>query len=187
MTELARCLSDPPSGFRVIEPGDRILVVYSPQGMGCMKAFFVVWLGGWTAGTLALTGAFVRGELNKPSSIPPMVFVLVFWAALIGVGLFAAWLFFGKTMVVLEADRMTVVRALGRWVRSREVRKAEVRSVRQVQDGGQGDDSFPSWGLQVEAGKRVTVLYRQEAAKSAWLGPVLAAWAGVEFVPVGKS
>lgn len=183
MIEPAGLLADPPSGFRVIEPGDRIVIVYSPQGMGCMKAFFVVWLGAWAAGTLALTAAFLRGEMNKPSPVPPSLFVLVFWASLIGVGLFAAWLFFGKTMVILTEDRLTVVRALGRWLRSRETPKAEIRGVTQVQDGGRGDDSFPSWGLRVDATRNATVLYRQESEKSAWLGRVLAGWAGVPYHP----
>ncbi|MCW5941454.1 MAG: hypothetical protein KIS66_04435 [Fimbriimonadaceae bacterium] len=185
MSQLAARLADPPQGFQVLEPGDRIIVVYTPQGMGCMKAFLITWIGGWATGTFHLTLAFIRGEMKRPP-IPSLLFVLVFLASLIGVGLFAAWMFFGKTMVMLGDDRVAIVRALGRWLRSREVPKGVIRSVRQVQDGGRGDDSFPSWGLRLEADTAVTVLYRQEAERSAWLGLVLAEWAGVEYVPASN-
>ena len=65
-----------------------------------------------------------------------------------------------------------------------------------MRDGGQGDDSFPSWGLEVEADtntnpnidtdRKTTLLYRQPYEKSRWLGQVVARWAEVEFVEAAK-
>ena len=64
-----------------------------------------------------------------------------------------------------------------------DVAKAELKEVKQVKDGGEGEDSFPSWGLALIAGTEVHVLSRQPIDKSDWLGPIIAKWAGVEFEP----
>jgi hypothetical protein len=60
--------------------------------------------------------------------------------------------------------------------------RSSIRRIVQVKDGGEDDDSFPSWGLKVEGEKEVTLIYRQPYDKSHWLGGVLAKWAQVDFV-----
>ena len=69
--------------------------------------------------------------------------------------------------------------------RTQVMRKAHVRRLVQVQDGGKGDDSFPTWGLRVETTIRKTsLIYRQPYQQSLWLGHVLAKWAGRRFITV---
>ena len=54
-------------------------------------------------------------------------------------------------------------------------------SIVQVKDGGEGDDSFPSWGLKVEGDRETTPIFRQSYDKSHWLGRALAKSAQVDF------
>ena len=51
----------------------------------------------------------------------------------------------------------------------------------QVKDGGEGKDSFPSWGLNVQVEKPYILLSRQEYQKSHWLGTMLKKWSGKPF------
>jgi hypothetical protein len=61
--------------------------------------------------------------------------------------------------------------------------RVEVTAVRQVKDGGDGEDSFPSWALAVVGRTEMRVLSKQPIEKSAWLGLIVARWAGVTFEP----
>ena len=67
--------------------------------------------------------------------------------------------------------------------RHRVFPRQQVTAVKQVKDGGEGDDSFPSWGLVVMGADGVFVLSRQPRDKSDWLGPVIAKWAGAPYIP----
>ena len=55
------------------------------------------------------------------------------------------------------------------------------KRIQQIQDGGDLEDSFPSWGLTVHTSKRFQLIVRQPYASSLWLGRVLGEWSGVEF------
>ena len=51
--------------------------------------------------------------------------------------------------------------------------------------GGEGKDSFPSWGLNMMYGNRkVTIILRQPHVKSLWLGEIISSWANVPFETV---
>ena len=57
-----------------------------------------------------------------------------------------------------------------------------IKTFIQIKDGGEGDDSFPSWGLEVEEKKKNSLISQQPYESSHWLGRFLARWAGVEFI-----
>ena len=95
----------------------------------------------------------------------------------------------GGCDLVIGIDRLAVVHrgvfSRRAWTASR----AEVRAVTQVKDcGDDDDDDGPSgWGLLLDVGGEERSLLRREPIEvSDWLGPVLARWAGVPFVPATR-
>jgi hypothetical protein len=112
------------------------------------------------------------------------MFLAPFWAIEFAAIGYVAWFFRSVTVFTFMPEALIAERWL-LWFRRRRVfPRREIVAVKQVKDGGEGDDSFPSWGLAVIADKEVRILSRQPIDKSAWLGPVIATWAGVAFEPV---
>lgn len=173
---------EPPKGFRISAGDDGALIVrYRTTGMGCAAVFFAVWLTLWTIGTVTMTTAafFDPGGLRWS-----MVLVMIpFWCAEIGVLLYVVWLFGSNSVFTLTASELTAERAFWRIRRRHVFPRGSIVEIRQIKDGGEGEDSFPSWTLAVVGEKEVRILSRQPLDKSAWLGPVLAEWAGVKYRP----
>jgi hypothetical protein len=167
-----------PDGFRAhLDPPRRTLrIEYRRRGMGCLMLFLCVWLTGWTAG-----GVFAIAQVLQDGE-PFLYFWLCGWAVgEVFVAFMLSWFLFGRTVITLDPHEMRVEKLLFGHGRRWSERREEVRSVRQVQDGGQGDDSFPSWGLKVRGRQGRSALSRQEYEKSQWLGRVIALWSGAPF------
>lgn len=175
-------VGEPPHGFTV-EPIDRdsCTIHHRRTDMGCMVTFIAVWVAGWSfASIVMLVGVLTRGKAVNAAPVPVWA-LLIFWIPLIYMAGMLAYLVFCRKTFQLTRDNLTVdTRVLMcRW--HREFPRDAIQRLRQVQDGGRGRDSFPSWGLQVEAAKPVTILYRLPYGHSLWLGRVLATWADVRF------
>jgi hypothetical protein len=149
-------------------------------GLGC---FFTVWLGIWTTGCVVATFAVLTGRAEGWALAFLMIWLVPGWFFEFVVAAYALWFFFSVTTFTLGTDQLVVERSLWGYRRRRAFPRAAIRAVSQVKDGGEGEDSFPGWGLVVSASSRVKVLTRQPIDKSNWLGPVLAEWAGVVFEP----
>lgn len=147
--------------------------------MGCLALFFFVWLAGWTCGCVFGTYAALFGE--NAIEVGLLLFMIPFWAAEFFVLGWALWHFRSITTITFLDDELQIERRLFSYRRERVIRKDGIQCVRQIKDGGEGEDSFPSWGLAVEGEKNVKLLSRQEIEKSAWLGPIVAEWADVDF------
>jgi hypothetical protein len=179
-------LSDAPRGFKIIETDDRSLEIhYRTQGMGCMAIFFAFWLTGWTAGCVFMTANVFYSPSG--SDLILALFTVPFWVAEIFTIAFVAWLFGSVTQFKFGSDELRVERSLWWYRRSRIITRNEITAVRQVKDGGEDEDSFPSWALTVVGPSEVQVLWRQPIEKSNWLGPIIAQWAGVSFEPHKES
>lgn len=94
-----------------------------------------------------------------------------------------AWEFWSLTRLWIAGDLLVFERSLWRYRKRRIVNQHAIRAVEQVQwftaDGY--PDNPRSWDLVVVGEEKVVVLYRQNIDKSDWLGPIIAAWAGVPF------
>jgi hypothetical protein len=171
----------PPPGYK-LETGDsgELLIEYRTTGMGCFGLFMFVWLSGWTIGCLVFTGA----ALCDPNGVDwaLLLFMLPFWAVFFGMVAYVAWFFWSVTRFTFGADELAVERTLMGILRRRTFPRQNVKSIKQVKDGGE-DDSFHCWGLVVIGEAGVFVLSQQPKDKSDWLGPLIAKWAGVAFVP----
>ena len=140
------------------------LIHYRTTGMGCAGLFFAVWLIGWTAVCLLFTAV----ALFHPDGINwwLLLFMVPFWIAEFATLAYVAWFFWSATRFRFEPDELVVERSLPWRRRHRVFPRQQVTVVKQVKDGGEGDDSFPSWGLVVMGADGVFVLSRQPRDKS---------------------
>lgn len=175
--------ADPvPRGFDVTTSDDGCRVIcYRTSGMGPYGLFCGMFLGGWTVVCALFTGTVVfnANGVNYPS----MLFIGPFWLAGVLLAAYAAWYFWSVTRFTFGHKELVVDRSLLWFGRRRRFQREEVTAVRQIKDGGDGDEPCPSWALAVVARTEVHVLAVQPIDKSSWLGPVIANWAGVSFYP----
>lgn len=137
---------------------------------------------GWVfAGVLLTDKAFVARE------VPPWIAVL-WWVGGVLVGRYVfgeAWRrLHSVTSYTFSEDELLIENfVLTQTHRApRTLDRGAVRSVRQVYDGGNVAGSVThSWALLVEAPGKLTLLAHDDFETSAWLGPLVAQWAGVSY------
>jgi hypothetical protein len=100
-----------------------------------------------------------------------------------GVLCYAAQFFLGVTIFTFKPEELVAEKYFLWRRRQRVFLRQSIKAVKQVKDGGEGEDSFPSWGLSIIGDKAVGIISRQPMEKSDWLGPIVAEWAGVPFEP----
>jgi hypothetical protein len=184
-----------PKGFRLYRhPPNSFKVTYRTKGMGCMVTFLGVLL---TVTLVFCLSWFFRTPPQERATVFQEILANVFqnWflpilvlAGLLGriFGYFGAlfvflWKVFGITTFEIEPHVLLVTKRLfGRQIIHRILR-AEMVELEQVKDGGEGEDSFPSWGLKLHASKTFNLLTRERLEKSDWLGQFLADYYGLNF------
>ena len=180
--DLQELITRPPDGMTVVRSDhDRFVVHYRRSGMGCMNTFLAVWLTLWTAGCVFIVHGYVTGAKMDNGSDMPFWFVSVFLALEIGVACLLAYLLFTRKTFTFEATRLTIESDTLGYKRYKVIPRESIAQVVQVKDGGTDDDSFPSWGIRVEAEGRTSLLFRQPYDKTAWFGSVIAEWSGAPF------
>ncbi len=175
-------LAEPhPRGFEVEVTDLGICSVrYRTSGMKGAGCFLACWLSIWTVGCVFGT---YRVLIDGWAHWLLIAWLIPGWAAEIFVIGYALWFFWSVTTFKFGPDELVAERSLLRYRRERIFPRATLKEVVQVKDGGDGEDSFPSWGLVVVGEQSVKVLSRQRIEASTWLGPVIARWAGVSFTP----
>ena len=175
-----------PEGFRVTTSGDGHLVInrrrVGPQWF--MWMFYVVggcWLLGWI-----FAGVFLTYQALAARKVPLWLAVL-WWILGIVVGRYvfgeAWWRLHSVTSYTFYEDELLIENIFLTRRTRRKVDRGTVRTVRQVYDGGKVDDLVThSWALLVEAPGKLTLLAHEEFEISAWLGALVAQWAGVAYV-----
>ena len=190
---------DTPDGFTYSVDGDECIIDHSRTGMGCLNIFLGVWLTGWTIGCSFLVhGYFTGGKMESGAPIP-------FWfvMAFLGPWFFVAFLLlysnFARKRFRLTPDALHIETRLLFLQWSVAIPRETISQIKQIKDGGEGDDSFPSWGLQIRSSNLVnslvqrlvllnyfgrknrmrTILARLPYVHSEWLATVLSEWSGV--------
>lgn len=176
-----------PKGFKIIS-GDQYTATihYKRTGMEAMHIFMVVWLSFWTMGCFALVSIFFLQFQGIPvdNTEPiPFIVVLGFCTAEIIVASLLIYSLFAEKIYRLDYGDLTVRTKLFSWQWQQQIPKAAIAKVIQVQDGGRGRDSFPSWGLKLQGKPSIRLIFRQPYESSQWLGQVIASWAKVEYIP----
>ena len=176
--ELDHLLVEPPPGFRVDRSSKGHLIIhYKSTGMGGMNAFLIVWLTIWNFGLILMI-------FKRDGNAPGIPEIAIFAAIDFGVLALASYLWWTKRTFTIDDQGLVYV---SRWFGFEKrilIQKSEIKSfqqIQQIQDGGDLEDSFPSWGLTVHTSQRFQLIVRQPYASSLWLGRVLGEWSGVEF------
>ncbi|MBY0228715.1 MAG: hypothetical protein K2W96_05490 [Gemmataceae bacterium] len=168
---------EPPAGFVVEDDGRAIR--YRPPVSGRIAC--VIWLTGWfSVCTTMMIGSFFGPGLEQWLL---SAFCVPFWLFGFVVAPLMVWEFWSVTSFSFGLDELVVDRSLRGWCRKRVFRRQEISVVKQARTKYDDDGRGPRLGLVVVAKQSVFVLSRQRLEKSGWLGPVIAEWAGVPFIP----
>jgi hypothetical protein len=180
-------LEPTPRGFTVIPLGkDALIIHHKRTGMGCMNIFEIVWLTGWGVWCVFLLQRYLNGgTLDDGKPIAPWIVLFCWVGELIVAYHFIYWLFCKRSFLI-EAACLTMETDVLGFKQRANISKGSIKRIVQVKDGGEGDDSFPSWGLKIEGDRETTLIYRQSYEKSHWLGRALAKWAQVDFVEASR-
>ncbi len=182
-----------PKGFRVTrEPTGSIWIDYHSGSVRGPAIFFVIWV---VFTSLACVGSVydlysgydsLASFASYLAKVPWLGWLAVAVAAMFMIVLPAvvlAWFLFGQSRHGLSDEGLWVQKRLFFWQSNRFIPLQAMRSVRQVKDGGQEEDSFPTWGLRIQAEGDTNLLWRQPIEKSDWLGEVLSECYDIPFVP----
>ena len=161
--------------------------------MGCLNVFLVVWLIGWSIFLVVFLVKYLTGggavEGDRWASFWHLLFMCI---AEVVVACVVAYSLFARQSFRIETAHLTMETDVLGFKRSATIARDSIKRIVQEKDGGEGEDSFPSWGLKLEGEKGVekilgkTLIHRQPYEKSRWLGGVLAKWAGVDFIEAPK-
>ncbi len=157
------------------DPAGNILISFNQTGMRLMNGFLSFWLATWTlCGVLGMSG-MIKG-FEGSNRIP----VAVFWVIGEAIASFMLlWILFGKSEIELSDATLTFRKEIFAYRKRVVIDKARIRRIYQIKDGGEDDDSFPSWGLKIDEAETHYIMKRQKYVKSDWLGKTLAKWAGI--------
>ncbi len=172
--------SPPPKGFksRLLEDGSSAITHKRP--LGAMSIFLCVWLAFWTFACVILA----LGKFGTPEKNPEILIIgIPFFIAEIIVACLLSYMLFSKKSFVFEGRELREETNVFFLSWKKRFSRDLIERVVQIKDGGEGDDSFPSWGLKLflRDGSSKTLLYRLPYEQSQWLGGVIGRWSGVNF------
>ena len=110
-------VAPPPTGSRIQELGDRLIVSFRPRRQWGAIAFLSLWLAFWTFGGIGALAALASG------SWPERAFLLLWLCGWAFGELFAAyaiaWQLRGRELLIVTAGRLEVRKEVGRFVRTK--------------------------------------------------------------------
>ena len=180
--------SQPPKGFTVIaESADQLTVTYKSTGIGCLLAFLIVCIVG-------LIGGLLLVNVTQPGAIRFLIFAawwtpFAFAACVCSIVYFSSFIIFhvfGATTFTATDQALTISRRVFGLSRTQHISRDGLVCLEQTKDGGEGEDSFPTWGLRLVGRRKHWLLCRQEIDKSDWLGPLFAERLNIEYRPTDK-
>ena len=173
-----------PEGFALKQENKyRLIISYKRTGMGCMNFFLIIWLSIWTFICVILLLQFFGLEVIAHGKPVPLCVVLVHWGGELFVAFYLIYLLFCRKIFRLDDRKLIIETNILKYKQIKIIQKVSIRKFIQIKDGGEDEDSFPSWGVKAETDtEKITLIRRQPYKKSLWLGQILAKWANVPFV-----
>jgi hypothetical protein len=178
-----------PKGFRVTDgPAGSVWIEYRPSKVSGPAWFFIIWVVLVSVGVVGSTYEFYS-QFDSPASfvrhltsISWLGWLIVMITAMLMLGLPAvalSWFLFGKSRFRLSENGLSVQKRLFFGHRTRFVPRDAMLRFTQVKDGGSrgkirwsDDDSFPTWGLILNAKQDTNVQNRQLIDQSSWTGMI---------------
>jgi hypothetical protein len=172
-----------PAGFTILDdsPGET-QIAYRSAGMGRQLWFLGI-------GVVGLAGGLAFFAITQPAALRHVILgdwwaPFAFLAGISAIVYFAWFVIFhafGETVFSVTSDRVAVSRRLFGLALTNSISRSDVSHLEQIKDGGDGEDSFPSWGLRLMGRRKCWLISRQPIEKSDWLGNRLAEMLSVEF------
>lgn len=160
----------------------KVKIKYKAPKYTCMTLFvglFVLWA------VLVLIG-MITMLLFLPerffSSLVPVATLLLMIAFLRDIGRHFFFDLLGSTEFIVDASSFTVKQGFINFSNEITFVRSEIQQLKQVQDGGEGIDNFPSWGLTLVAEKDHRILSKQDYSKSECLGYKLSKFLAIPFI-----
>jgi hypothetical protein len=190
----------PPEGYTYTVNGDECIIEHARTGMGCLNLFLGTWLTAWTFGCVSLIRSYLGGGRMENGEPIPLWFVMAFVGAWFLVAFLLLYSNFARKRFRLTADILHIETRLLLLKWSVTIPRETISEIQQIQDGGEGDDSFPSWGLRIRSSapanslvhrlilfnhfgrtnRMRTVIARLPYGHSEWLATILSKWSGVK-------
>ncbi len=177
-----------PKGFNIqINPPEELRIVYRATGIEGLLLFPNV-------GVVGICSAWGYGIITDPKAVYNLIFGK-WWMIFATIAGISAMVFvtgsaiihlFGRTVILISSDRVSVSRRLFGLGLTKSIPQSEISHLEQIKDGGEHDDGSPSWGLRLIGRRIFWLLSRQPFEKSVWLGNFIAEWLHVEFKPSPK-
>lgn len=134
--------ASPPLGFEVKHVAkELVLVEYRVTKLKPMHWFLILWLSFWTIGCVTL----VFGRVQTAE----WWFKAIFCGTDLLVAAFVAYLLFERRLFQVSPTELKVEIECFSWKRSISIPREGIHQLRQVITGGEGEDSFPTWGIEV--------------------------------------
>lgn len=188
-----------PDGYTYTVHGDECTIDHTRTGMGCLNIFLGAWLVFWSIGCASLIRSYLTGGKMENGEPIPLWFVLAFLGAWFFVAFLLLYSNFARKRFRLTADMLRIETRLLLLNWSISIPREAISEIQQIKDGGEGDDSFPSWGLRIRSSavtntvvhrlmlfgnfrrknRTHTILARLPYDDSKWLATILSDWSGV--------
>jgi len=127
-----------PTGSRIQELGDQLIVHFRPRRSWGTLAFLAFWLTFWTAGGIAAFTQLLHGDLGARLFI---LLWLCFWAfGEATVAIIIAWQLFGHELLLVSADQLEVRRQIGPFTKTKLYAVPLVRDLEAAQARSDEDE-----------------------------------------------
>ena len=140
---------EPPEGFTYSIDDGICIIEHRRTGMGCINIFLSVWLFFWTLGCCLLVWQYLNGGKMENGDPISHWFVAGFLAAWVLVAVSLLYSLFARKRFFLTDEYLRIETQLlvARWTMI--LPRETISEIIQIKDGGEGEDSFPSWGLRI--------------------------------------
>lgn len=171
-----------PKGFKLdYKSKDFFIVEYKRTGMIAMNLFTGFFILPWIGGCILLLFD-VHSEQSYVTSSNILLLALLFGIIPL---LFFLYYVFCKKRFQFNEERLVIKTKVLFYKTTKLFTRTNITQVKQIKDGGEGKDSFHSWGLNIMyRNKEVGIISRQPHEKSLWLGKIISSWTNVPFKSV---
>jgi len=121
-------IAPPPTGTRIQDLGDRLVVQFRPKRSWGVLLFFAAWLAFWTFAGISAFAALPNAGWSEALFL---LLWLCFWATFeVVVVVTIAWQLFGRELLVVTAEQLEVRKEIGRFARTKSYDVALVRDLK---------------------------------------------------------
>jgi len=183
LTEINTLKLNPPKGFKVDQGHDEIFSIeYERTGMWAMNSLLVGSLIVFFIACIFVTKAFIAEYQSSGFQPIALLLTAAVFAAEFIILAFTVYYLFAKKSFRFNEQSLVIETRIFTYMWTHKIQREKSTKIIQIKDGGgEDEDSFHSWGLNVLEDRTYGLITRQLDEKSYWLGRVISEWCGVQF------